>query len=136
MSANQRTALQSFNLYTITVICAIPIERAAVRATLEAQHARFGLMVCIGAAIPQQDQDIRLGDVPVSRPTRVQYDFVKAVPGQPLQRMGFLNAPPAVLSRAVSSLRSVHEDEATPSHMPVHLARMPAGFGHPGPSHD
>ena len=62
---------------------------------------RVGLMVGIGAGIPRPDQDvdIRLGDIVVSQPSGnsggvVQYDFGKAKTGDRFERIGFLNSPP------------------------------------------
>ncbi|KAF4500489.1 Vegetative incompatibility HET-E-1 [Fusarium agapanthi] len=66
---------------------------------------RFGLLVGIGGAIarPNDDQDIRLGDVVVGQPHGVtggvvQYDFGKA-----------LDKPPAVLLKALANLQAEHE---------------------------
>jgi nucleoside phosphorylase len=41
---------------------------------------RFGLMVGIGGGVPSEENDIRLGDIVVSQPTKqsggvIQYDF-------------------------------------------------------------
>jgi nucleoside phosphorylase len=59
---------------------------------------RFGLMVGIGGGVPSAEEDIRLGDVVVSKPHKthggvVQYDFGKATPSG-FERTGFLNSPP------------------------------------------
>ncbi|KJK65920.1 hypothetical protein P875_00021989 [Aspergillus parasiticus SU-1] len=61
-------------------------------------NIQIGFMVGIGGGLPSPQNDIRLGDVIVSRPERehggvVQYDMGKyTVDG--FQRTGFLNAPP------------------------------------------
>lgn len=62
---------------------------------------RVGLMVGIGAGIPrpEEDIDIRLGDIIVSKPSGhnsgvIQYDFGKATVGDGFKRTGFLNSPP------------------------------------------
>ncbi|KAL7946164.1 ankyrin repeat protein [Trichoderma barbatum] len=66
-------------------------------------QVRFGLMVGIGADVPRQGRDIRLGDIVVSRPDGtsggvVQYDFGKALQG----------GPPRVLRNAITSLQARH----------------------------
>jgi nucleoside phosphorylase len=72
---------------------------------------RFGLMVGIGGGVPSKSNDIRLGDVVVSKPTGihggvVQYDFGKAVNEGLFQRIGTMNQPPQILLTAVSKLQS------------------------------
>jgi nucleoside phosphorylase len=70
---------------------------------------RFGLMVGIGGGVPSVE-DIRLGDVVVSRPHHVhggvvQYDFGKATPSE-FERTGFLNSPPEILLNAISNIQA------------------------------
>jgi nucleoside phosphorylase len=79
----------------------------------------FGLMVGIGGGVPSKDNDIRLGDVVVSKPTGiyggvVQYDYGKTVSGGYFQQTGTLNQPPHVLLTAISLVqsRSTSENEA------------------------
>ncbi|KAF6808489.1 NACHT and ankyrin domain protein [Colletotrichum sojae] len=79
---------------------------------------RIGLLVGIGGAIPRpdDDRDIRLGDVVVSQPDGTtggvcQYDLVKAKPGDRRERKGFLAMPPTVLLKALSSIQADHEIE-------------------------
>jgi nucleoside phosphorylase len=74
---------------------------------------RFCLMVGIGGGVPSERNDIRLGDVVVSKPTRdsggvIQYDYGKTVTGGRFERTGILNKPPAVLLTAVSRLQAEH----------------------------
>lgn len=179
------TSLSSRCLYTIGWISALPLERAAAVAMLDAQHGqpcdfvqsrsdpnsyiwgsigahnvviaslpageyglvsadniatnllssfpevRLGLMVGIGAGIPRPDTDIRLGDVVISQPRGrtggvVQYDFIKAIQGGIVQRMGFMNSPPRLLLSAVSALQAQHECQ--PSEIPQFLAEMITNF--------
>lgn len=73
---------------------------------------RFGLMVGIGGGVPNEEADIRLGDVVVSKPDQtyggvVQYDSGKATPSG-FDRTGSLNAPPIVLLNAVGHLEAKH----------------------------
>ncbi|KAF5984143.1 hypothetical protein FBULB1_3438 [Fusarium bulbicola] len=77
---------------------------------------RFGLLVGIGGAIarPNDDQDIRLGDVVVGQPHGVtggvvQYDFGKARANGVWERTGSLDKPPAVLLKALANLQAEHE---------------------------
>ncbi|KAF5564667.1 heterokaryon incompatibility protein het-E-1 [Fusarium napiforme] len=77
---------------------------------------RFGLLVGIGGGIPRPDdnQDIRLGDVVVGQPHGVtggvvQYDFGKAKANGVWERTGSLDKPPAVLLKALANLQAEHE---------------------------
>ncbi|KAL7795967.1 putative ankyrin repeat-containing protein [Trichoderma ceciliae] len=77
------------------------------------QSIRFFLMVGIGGGAPSAKDDIRLGDVVVSKPTRdlgavIQYDYGKAMSGGRFQRTGVLNKPPSVLLTAISTLQAAH----------------------------
>lgn len=90
---------------------------------------RIGLLVGIGAAIarPDQDRDIRLGDIAVSQPHGssggvIQYDLVKAKSGNQRESRAFLNRPPEVLLKALTKLQAVHERK--PSKVPEFLAKM------------
>ncbi|KAN0087046.1 hypothetical protein V8E54_000734 [Elaphomyces granulatus] len=74
---------------------------------------RFGLMVGIGGGVPSTNNDIRLGDVVVSKPTGVlggvvQYDYGKTVASGVFQQTGMMNQPPQVLLNAIARL---HADE-------------------------
>lgn len=78
---------------------------------------RFGLLVGIGGAVPdiENDIDIRLGDVVVSKSTKttggvVQYDMGKEVL-QGFERIGILDKPPRILQTAVQLLAARHELE-------------------------
>ncbi|PYI22891.1 purine and uridine phosphorylase [Aspergillus violaceofuscus CBS 115571] len=87
---------------------------------------RFGLMVGIGGAVPSQD-DIRLGDVVVSKPTRdyggiVQYDYGKTLSNNRFERTGMLNKPPSVLLTAISRLQAEHMVRS--SNIPAILSDM------------
>lgn len=72
---------------------------------------RFGLMVGIGGAIPNQSIDIRLGDIVISRPEGtdpgvIQYDTGKEIQGKSFQRKGILTKPPVLLLNAAKYLES------------------------------
>lgn len=90
-----------------------PAATAAAQMLSSFPNIKFGLMVGIGGGIPNNDNDIRLGDVVVSQPEGSfggvrQYDCGKAtVHG--FEERGALNSPPQVLLNAVSALQSKHE---------------------------
>ena len=75
---------------------------------------RFGLLVGIGGGIPGDgEDDIRLGDVVVSKPTAtfggvVQFDRGKRHPNGQFERTGTLRKPPAVLLANVQRLEAQH----------------------------
>jgi nucleoside phosphorylase len=98
----------------VAVMPEIGNNRAAAVATQllnDFPSIRFGLLVGIGGGIPGEDDDIRLGDVVVSKPTAtfggvVQYDMGKVAEGGLSQRTGYLSKPPAVLSANVYRLQA------------------------------
>ncbi|CAF3557114.1 unnamed protein product [Fusarium graminearum] len=90
---------------------------------------RVGLLVGIGGGIarPDDDCDIRLGDIVVSQPDGVtggvcQYDLIKAKPGDRRERKGFLGRPPTVLLNALASIQADHERKD--SKVPCFLEQM------------
>ncbi|KAL6229077.1 nucleoside phosphorylase domain-containing protein [Aspergillus navahoensis] len=79
---------------------------------------RIGLLVGIGAGIsrPDKGRDIRLGDVAVSQPRGkhggvIQYDLIKATPGNQREGVAFLNSPPEILLHALANIQAEHELE-------------------------
>jgi nucleoside phosphorylase len=114
---------------------------------------RFGLMVGIGAGVPQlaDGADVRLGDIVVSQPQGtsggvVQYDLVKAKQGGHFLT-GHLAMPPEVLRKALSKLQAEHEmrDSEVPSILEEMLTRFPKmakrtsknpGYAHQGVEND
>ena len=88
---------------------------------------RFGLMVGVGGGAPSAKNDIRLGDVVISKPDGtsggvIQYDFGKTVEGGRFVRTGSLNRPPTVLLSAVATLQARHRMEEP--ELTRHLAEM------------
>ncbi|KJK65595.1 Tetratricopeptide repeat [Aspergillus parasiticus SU-1] len=72
---------------------------------------QFGLMVGIGGGVPSNSNDIRLGDVVVSKPVGkytgvIQYDYGKAVQGGQFEPTGALNKPPQALLTHISRLEA------------------------------
>ncbi|KAN0082005.1 hypothetical protein V8E54_003303 [Elaphomyces granulatus] len=91
------------------------VSAAAVAANMRTTFPsiRFGLMVGIGGGVPSTKNDIRLGDVVVSKPTGafggvMQYDYGKTVSSGVFQQTGMMNQPPQVLLNAIARL---HADE-------------------------
>jgi nucleoside phosphorylase len=72
---------------------------------------RFSLMVGIGGGVPSTKNDIRLGDIVVSKPTDlgtgvVHYDYGKTVTGGGFKQTGMMNQPPQVLLNAITRLQA------------------------------
>lgn len=77
------------------------------RMRLTFPRLQFGLMVGIGGGVPSNSNDIRLGDVVVSKPVGkytgvIQYDYGKAVQGGQFEPTGALNKPPQALLTHIS----------------------------------
>ena len=107
---------------------------------------RFGLMVGIGGGVPSEENDIRLGDIVVSKPTRrsggvIQYDFGKTVQNGRFEQTGSLNRPPDVLLTAIADLDSKHmmEGHELAKYLLEMLRRYPkmaTQFARPDMQHD
>ncbi|KAJ5214504.1 NACHT nucleoside triphosphatase [Penicillium cf. viridicatum] len=115
---------------------------------------RVGLLVGIGGGIarPDEDHDIRLGDVVVSQPSGTmggvcQYDLIKAKSGDKRERKGFLGRPPTVLLNALSRIQAYHErkDSKVPCFLQEMLEKNPkmgkrskqnSGYTHQGLEND
>ncbi|KAL4804601.1 hypothetical protein BDV18DRAFT_161696 [Aspergillus unguis] len=74
---------------------------------------RFALMVGIGGGVPSEQNDIRLGDVVVSKPGVkhsgvIQYAYGKAVQGGQFEQTGTLNKPPQILLTHINQLQAKH----------------------------
>ncbi|KAL5040781.1 hypothetical protein BDW71DRAFT_212780 [Aspergillus fruticulosus] len=89
------------------------VSAAAVvsRMRLTFPRLQFGLMVGIGGGVPSKHNDIRLGDVVVSKPGGkhggvIQYDYGKAIQGGQFEPTGILNQPPQVLLTHMSQLEA------------------------------
>ena len=112
-------------------------------------NIRVGLMVGIGAGVPKEDEDpdIRLGDVVISKPTDknggvIQYDLGKIMSEGRSERRDVLNKPPEVLLRGLSSMQADHiiQSSRVPEFLTDAVTRNPrlmkAGFTHPGAKND
>lgn len=160
---------QDPNIYTLgsidgpkgkhnVVIASLPAGRYGTTAAAKAAagmlssfpQIKFGLMVGIGGGIPSDDNDIRLGDVVVSKPEGSfggvrQYDCGKATT-QGFEERGILNSPPSVLLNAVSALQGQHEmagsiipdllDAMRTKYPLMSKPRQGPGYVHQGSEHD
>jgi nucleoside phosphorylase len=108
---------------------------------------RFGLLVGIGGGIPGDDEDdIRLGDVVVSKPTAtfggvVQFDRGKILPNGKFERTGTLKKPPAVLLANMQKLEAKHRRKGNQiskylSEMLEKNPYMEEEYVYPGMEHD
>jgi nucleoside phosphorylase len=78
------------------------------------QSVKALLLVGVGGGVPTTKNDMRLGDVVVSRPAGnnggvVQYDFGKSLSNGRFERTGALNSPPENLLAVLTLLRSNHD---------------------------
>ena len=105
------------------------------------------MLVGIGGGIPGSDEDdIRLGDVVVSKPTAtfggvVQFDRGKIHPNGQFERTGTLKKPPAVLMANVQRLEAQHRriGNQIPKYLSEMLERFPnmeEEYLCPGMEHD
>jgi nucleoside phosphorylase len=110
------------------------------------KRLKFGLMVGIGGGAPSAENDIRLGDVVVGKPTGffggvIQYDFGKTVQNGRFVRTGMLNKPPEALLTAMSILQARHlmEGHGISSTIQQMIGKYPAmesQFTYPGVTSD
>lgn len=125
------------------------ISAATVLAHIRSTFARiqFALMVGIGGGVPSAHNDIRLGDVVVSRPGGrhggvIQYDYGKTVQGRKFEQTGMLNHPPQALLTHMSRLQAAQmtrADNAIATIVADILARNPhmeERFAPSGPDKD
>ena len=106
----------------------------------------IGLMVGVGGSVPNEMNDIRLGDVVVSIPTPqcaavVQHDHGKALADGQFHITGQLNKPPSSLLTAVSKLCANHGMNASQIATTLFgvfqkYPLMERDFGYPGQDED
>ena len=114
---NNTYTLGEISGHNIVVACLPSVVYGPISAATAAAHMRttfpsirFSLMVGIGGKV---QNDIRVGDVVVSKPTGalggvVHYDYGKTVAGGVFHQTGIMNQPPQVLLSAITQL---HADE-------------------------
>ncbi|KAF3182049.1 hypothetical protein TWF225_006544 [Orbilia oligospora] len=102
----------------------------------------FCCLVGIGAGIPTNENNLRLGDVVVSHPTGthvgvIQYDLGKALGGDLFERTGCIQRLPTFILTAISSLRSDPNLPSQPLQRYIDdiIARCPE-YKFPGIQHD
>ncbi|KAF2221590.1 hypothetical protein BDZ85DRAFT_301833 [Elsinoe ampelina] len=112
-------------------------------------HIKFALLVGVGSGIPRprQGEDIRLGDVVVSKPASthggvVKYDFGKVQADGTFEVTGLLNSPPEVLLKGIGVLKSEHLSEESKMQALIndmldrHPRMLSYGFANPGQDND
>jgi nucleoside phosphorylase len=124
----------------------ISAARVATQMLYSFKSLRFGLMVGIGGGVPSEENDIRLGDIVVSKPVGtfggvIQFDYGKTIQEGRFFRTGSLNRPPDVLLTALAALQAKHLMEGQEfsnylSQMVTRYPNMEALFAHPGMQHD
>jgi nucleoside phosphorylase len=94
---------------------------------------RFGLLVGVGGGIPGDfKDDIRLGDIVVSKPTAafpgvVEFDCGKTLPNGQFERTGSLGKTPGMVQAYVERLSATHrmEDSRIPTFLSEMLQKFP-----------
>lgn len=91
-----------------------PATVVATRMLDKFRTIKIGFMVGVGGGVPNNEDDVRLGDVVVSVPHLahggvVQYDFGKEESGGRFRRSGHLNTPPKLLLNVVRRIQLEHE---------------------------
>ncbi|KAJ5100555.1 hypothetical protein N7456_006607 [Penicillium angulare] len=103
---------------------------------------KFCLLVGIGGGVPSPTNDIRLGDVVVSKPIGmnpgvIQYDMGKAVRNGVFEQNGVLHAPPRMIMTALSNLKSdPHLSENPLQEYIDEIAACRKEYRYPGPNKD
>ena len=88
-----------------------PATTVAERLSTSFDAVKALLLVGIGGGVPTIKNDMRLGDVVVSRPDGkyggvVQYDFGKSLSADRFEHTGALNSPPPALLSTLSALKA------------------------------
>jgi nucleoside phosphorylase len=103
---------------------------------------KFCLLVGIGAGVPSQKNDIRLGDVVVSTPKGgysgvLPYDMIKSTDSGAFELNGYLSPPPAHLMCAISELESDPSRSSTPlQNYLQQIEQCKEQYTYPGVAHD
>ncbi|KAM5464207.1 hypothetical protein MauCBS54593_007026 [Microsporum audouinii] len=126
-----------FGVYGTTSAAAVAVQMLA-----SFKSIRLSLMVGVGGGVPNTREDIRLGDIVVSRPTPgrpgiIQYDFGKKRADDHFSSTGSLNKPSALLLTAAGKVET--NNILGESQVPQYIAKIAQKdpiFGYPGPELD
>ncbi|SPO05222.1 uncharacterized protein DNG_07909 [Cephalotrichum gorgonifer] len=142
--------LGSLNGHNVVVAC-LPVgvygttSAAIVAAQMltSFRSIRFSLMVGIGGGVPSTKEDVRLGDIVVSKPTAtrpgiIQYDFGKRCAEDRVTSTGALNKPSALLLTAAGKVETnaLLGESQIPRYISKIVQKDPRTFGRPGPEQD
>lgn len=120
---NNNYTLGRIGMHNVAIACLPSGVTGTISAAIVAVHIlftfpsiRFGLMIGVGGGAPRLKNDIRLGDVVISKPDGTsggvtQYDFGKTIQEGRFVRTGSLNRPPTVLLAAVNTLQARYRME-------------------------
>jgi nucleoside phosphorylase len=104
---------------------------------------RFNIMVGIAGGVPGTKEDIRLGDVVVSKskagwPGVVQYDVNGERTGDQFVRGKALDQPAPLLLTAMGKAETaaIFDESKMPWYISEIVRKDPVNFAHPGPEHD
>ncbi|KAI1276041.1 ankyrin repeat protein [Xylaria sp. FL0933] len=153
LSMNDTNAyiLGSLNGHNVVIACLpVGVYGTTSAATVATQmlasfrSIRFSLMVGIGGGVPGTKEDIRLGDVVVSKPTAarpgiLQYDFGKRCAQDQIITTGALNKPSTMLLAAAGKVET--NAILGESQIPYHISKimqkdLSSIFTHPGTDED
>ncbi|KAI0450324.1 ankyrin repeat protein [Xylaria acuta] len=142
--------LGSLNGHNVVVACLpVGVYGTTSAATVATQmlasfkSIRFSLMVGIGGGVPSTKEDIRLGDIVVSKPTAarpgiIQYDFGKRWAKDQFISTGALNKPSTLLLTAAGKVETnaILGESQIPRYISKIVQKDPFIFAHPGPEQD
>ncbi|ODH49779.1 hypothetical protein GX48_04157 [Paracoccidioides brasiliensis] len=127
-----------FGVYGTTSAATVAIQMLA-----SFKSVRFSLMVGIGGGVPSTKEDIRLGDIVVSRPTAarpgiIQYDFGKKCAEDQFTSTGVLNKPSTLLLTAAGKVETnnILGESQIPRYISKIVQKDSLIFAHPGPEQD
>ncbi|KAI1199268.1 ankyrin repeat protein [Nemania serpens] len=116
---------------------------AASRMLAGFRSIRFTLIVGVGGGVPCTQEDIRLGDVVVSKPTTARPGILRRDSGKEcatdqLTMTGTLNKPSTLLLTAARKVEAnaILGESQIPSNLSKIVKKDPLNFAHPGPEQD
>lgn len=107
------------------------------------KHVRFSLVVGIGGGVPSTKEDIRLGDVVVSKPTagrpgHVQYETGEEYEGGRVLNAKAIDRPSTLLLTAAGKAETakIFDESRIPTYISEIVRKDPVTFAYPGPEQD